>query len=94
MINAQEAVGREGTVVVETVAREGAVDLIVRDTGCGMSAEFIREELFRPFRSTKSNGLGVGMFQSRMIVEAHGGTIDVESEQGAGATFRITLPSM
>ena len=48
--------------------------------------------LFRPFQTTKKNGLGIGMFQSKMIVEAHGGRIEVESELGKGTTFRVFLP--
>ena len=48
--------------------------------------------MFRPFQSTKKKGLGIGMFQSRMIVEAHGGNIRVESETGKGSTFRVSLP--
>jgi signal transduction histidine kinase len=64
----------------------------VTDNGCGMSQEFISRSLFRPFQTTKKNGLGIGMFQSKMIVEAHQGKIEVESEPGHGATFRIYLP--
>ena len=67
--------------------------LSVADNGCGMSAAFVRDSLFRPFQSTKKKGLGIGMFQSRMIVEAHGGSIQVESEAGKGTTFRVSLPA-
>jgi signal transduction histidine kinase len=48
--------------------------------------------LFRPFQTTKKNGLGIGLFQSKMIVEAHQGSIQVESRPGQGTTFRILLP--
>jgi signal transduction histidine kinase len=58
-----------------------------------MSDAFVRESLFRPFQSTKKNGLGIGMFQSRAIVEAHGGSIEVESEAGRGTTLRVSLPA-
>jgi signal transduction histidine kinase len=57
-----------------------------------MSDVFVKESLFRPFQSTKKRGLGIGMFQSRMIVEAHGGNIRVETEAGKGSTFRVSLP--
>jgi len=66
--------------------------LAVRDTGCGMSREFVEQSLFQPFRTTKRRGLGIGLFQSKMIVEAHEGRIEVESEEGKGSTFRVLLP--
>ena len=57
-----------------------------------MSAEFVSRSLFRPFQTTKKNGLGIGMFQSKMIVDAHGGRIEVSSEPGQGSTFQVFLP--
>ena len=57
-----------------------------------MSPGFVRDSLFRPFQSTKKKGLGIGMYQCRMIVEAHGGSIRVESEAGTGTTFRVSFP--
>jgi signal transduction histidine kinase len=57
-----------------------------------MSPAFLKGSLFRPFQTTKKKGLGIGMFQSKMIVEAHRGKIRVESEPGAGTTFRVMLP--
>jgi hypothetical protein len=57
-----------------------------------MAPEFISRSLFRPFQTTKKNGLGIGLFQSKMIVEAHQGSIQVESRPGQGTTFRILLP--
>ena len=63
------------------------------DTGRGMSEEFIRTALFRPFATTKSSGLGVGLAQCKSIVEAHGGTISVESRPGSGTTFAVRLPA-
>ena len=59
-----------------------------------MSPGFVRDSLFRPFQSTKKKGLGIGMFQSRMIVEQHGGSIQVESEAGKGTTVRVSLPAL
>ena len=66
--------------------------LSVEDNGCGMSEAFVKESLFRPFQSTKKRGLGIGLFQSRAIVHAHGGGMDVESEPGRGTTFLVSLP--
>ncbi len=57
-----------------------------------MTAEFVAEKLFHPFQTTKPKGMGIGLFQSRMIVEAHSGRIEVESEVGVGSTFRVLLP--
>ena len=52
----------------------------------------MRNHLFRPFQTTKPQGLGIGMFQSRMIVEAHGGRIQVTSKVGEGTTFQLQFP--
>ena len=69
------------------------VVLSVADNGWGMSPVFVKESLFRPFQSTKSKGLGIGLFQARAIVEAHGGTVRVESEPGKGTTFQVSFPA-
>jgi signal transduction histidine kinase len=92
VLNAIEAMPGGGKVRLAT-ARSGAmVVLSVTDDGCGMSAEFVNRSLFRPFQTTKKTGLGIGMFQSRMIVEAHGGKITVASSPGSGTTFQVFLP--
>jgi signal transduction histidine kinase len=57
-----------------------------------MSQVFVKESLFRPFHSTKRRGLGIGLFQSRAIVQADGGGMDVESELGKGTTFLVSFP--
>jgi hypothetical protein len=57
-----------------------------------MAESFVREELFKPFKTTKKKGLGIGLYQCRQIVEAHGGRIEVTSEQGIGSTFTVRLP--
>ncbi len=92
IFNAREAVSQTGQVQIQTSQRNGWVILAVSDDGCGMSQEFVSRSLFRAFQTTKKNGLGIGMFQSKMIVEAHQGRIEVESEPGKGATFRVWLP--
>jgi hypothetical protein len=92
MLNATEAVPADGHVRIETRKEANWVVLTVTDNGCGMKSEFLRHGLFRPFQTTKKNGLGIGMFQSKMIVEAHGGRIAVASEQGNGTTFQVFLP--
>ena len=92
IFNAREAVTREGEVRIKTFAQNGWAVMAVSDNGCGMSREFLDRQLFRAFQTTKKTGLGIGMFQSKMIVEAHKGRIEVESEPGKGSTFRVLLP--
>ncbi len=96
VLNANEAVGdkgNEGEVLVRTSRESGWVLLSVADNGCGMSPEFVAKSLFRPFQTTKKQGLGIGLFHTKTIVEAHGGRIEVESAEGEGTTFRVFLPS-
>jgi signal transduction histidine kinase len=57
-----------------------------------MSSEFIRMRLFRPFATTKAKGLGLGLYQCRSIVRAHGGELAVSSREGEGSEFRMVLP--
>jgi len=92
IFNAREAVARPGQVHIQTSQQNGWVVFSVTDNGCGMSREFMERSLFRAFQTTKKTGLGIGMFQSKMIVEAHKGRIEVESETGKGTTFRVLLP--
>jgi putative PEP-CTERM system histidine kinase len=92
LLNARDAVGMNGRITIATTRRGEWVALSVSDNGCGMTEQFIKHSLFRPFRSTKKKGLGIGMFQSKTIVEAHHGKIHVESELGIGTTFRVMLP--
>ena len=92
VLNANEAISEGGEVRVATIQQDGFVVFSVTDTGCGMSPEFVEKSLFRPFQTTKKKGMGIGLYHSKMIVEAHGGKIEVESEEGRGTTFRVLLP--
>lgn len=92
VLNARDASAPGGWIRVRTELTGSSVVLSVADNGCGMSEEFVRESLFRPFQTTKKRGLGIGMYQARMIVEAHGGMIRVESAVGHGSTFWVSLP--
>ncbi|MBI4605070.1 MAG: PEP-CTERM system histidine kinase PrsK [Planctomycetes bacterium] len=92
ILNASEAIGPEGSVTVRTVCRDGEVSLSVSDDGKGIPREFLEKELFLPFRTTKASGLGIGLYQSKRIMEAHGGTIRVESQEGKGTTVTVTFP--
>ena len=92
VLNARDALAGGGTIQVRTQNEGHRVHLSVADNGCGMTEAFVRESLFRPFRTTKKKGLGIGLFQCRAIVHAHGGGIRVESEVGKGTTFLVSLP--
>lgn len=93
VINAREAMENGGSITVKTGQGSGKLVLTVADEGSGMSPEFIRNQLFRPFHSTKTKGLGIGMFQCKSIVEAHQGSIAVESAPGQGTRFTIQFPT-
>ena len=90
--NALDATAEEGFVRV-TVGREGGMAAIeIRDNGKGMSAEFLRDQLFRPFTSTKQSGMGIGAYESRQYVQELGGEVRVQSTEGQGTVFMVTLP--
>lgn len=90
-LNASGIPGEGGQITVATRCRDKWAEISVRDNGCGMSREFIEKSLFRPFQTTKKQGMGIGLYHCKTIVEAHGGRIEVESEEGKGTTFRILL---
>jgi putative PEP-CTERM system histidine kinase len=92
ILNASDATKGRGIIEVETGAGNGTCYIIVKDDGCGMEKEFIDNQLFRPFRTTKKKGLGIGLYQCRQIVAAHGGRIEVESSPGKGSIFTVYLP--
>lgn len=95
IVNALEAMGAQRGLLSISAGREseGWVFMSVADTGPGMTEEFVRTRLFRPFATTKRTGIGLGLYTCREVVEAHGGRLEVESEQGAGTRFRVVLPS-
>ena len=90
--NAIEATPKDGSVRI-VLARAGeAVQIEIADTGEGMSEEFIRERLFKPFESTKSAGMGIGVFESREYINELGGRLEVSSRPSFGTTFKVILP--
>lgn len=93
ILNAVEASPAGAEIRIGTQRNADGAVLSVADQGCGMSPEFLHRSLFRPFQTTKKTGLGIGMFQSKMIVEAHRGRIAVSSEPGKGTTFQVFLPA-
>jgi len=93
--NAQDATDADGEIEVAAETAKGTIRILIRDSGSGMSPEFIRERLFRPFDSTKgSQSMGIGTYQARDYVRALGGQMEVASAPGCGTTFTIHLPAM
>ena len=91
--NAQDATPADGTLTVTVVAEAGSAVIRVSDSGVGMTQEFIRGRLFRPFDTTKgAKGMGIGAFQVREFILASGGEIEVTSVPGKGTAFVIRLP--
>ncbi|WP_235535237.1 XrtA/PEP-CTERM system histidine kinase PrsK [Sphingomonas sp. Leaf339] len=91
--NAVEAspAGEAVTIAVRRDERGGlAIEVI--DTGCGMAPGFVRDQLFRPFASSKPDGFGIGAYEARQLVRAMGGEMDVDSREDEGTRFRIRLP--
>jgi signal transduction histidine kinase len=91
LLNAVQAMAGQGTLSLGTLFDEREVRVTIADSGPGI-ASAIREKIFNPFFTTKSNGTGLGLSVSYGIVQAHGGSIDISSAAGQGATFRVRLP--
>ena len=90
--NALDATPASGKVWVKLKQSAGSAVVEVGDTGAGMTAEFIRTRLFRPFNSTKSSGMGIGTYESFQYLKELGGSIDVKSEVGQGTVITMHLP--
>jgi signal transduction histidine kinase len=91
LINAQQAIEKNGQIMIRT-SRDGAtVRVEITDTGPGMPPETL-QQLFRPYYSTKESGTGLGLATTRRIIEKHNGTIEVHSEAGHGTSVIIRLP--
>ncbi len=93
IINAIEAMPNGGNLKLTTRATAEQSVISVADTGNGMAPDYVRDKLFHPFATTKKKGIGLGLYSCREIVERHGGTIEVESQEGVGTTFRLLLPT-
>ncbi len=98
VINAMEAMPEGGVLSIETddVHEPGSggrwAVIRVRDTGIGMTPTFLRHRLFQAFATTKKKGWGLGLYQCRSIVEAHGGSLKAKSQPGLGTEFQLSLP--
>ena len=91
VLNAIDATGKGGQVVIAAYEAEGQLVATVSDDGHGIDPKQ-RERLFRPYFTTKKHGTGLGLFVTRKLVEAHGGTVECESTPGEGTTFRLVFP--
>ncbi len=92
-INAVEAMPGGGSLDIELLCPNNKVEINIRDTGCGIT-EDIKQKIFLPFYSTKENGIGFGLALVQKIIISHSGSIEVDSREGQGATFRIILPAV
>lgn len=90
--NAIDASGPQAPVFLRVIGEPDHGAIEVFDSGTGMSAEFVRTGLFKPFVSTKPGGFGIGAYEARELVRAMGGSIEVESREGVGSRFTIRLP--
>ena len=90
--NALDATPASGRVWLRTARHSGQVKVEVGDSGAGMTEEFVRTRLFRPFNTTKHNGMGIGTYESFQYIRELGGQIDVASRPGDGTTITVLLP--
>ncbi len=90
--NAAEATPSNGTIEVRVRSEHHSAIIEVEDSGIGMSEDFIRTRLFKPFESTKKNGMGIGIYESREYIRELGGQLDVHSRETEGTRFSIALP--
>ncbi len=92
-LNACEAMPNGGTLMLATSATDGRIVIEVTDTGCGIKKEHL-DKVLEPFFTTKpvGKGTGLGLSVSYGIVQQHGGTLEIDSQEGKGTTFKVALP--
>ena len=91
VLNAQQAIGQNGYISITIKELGSVVRVTVEDTGNGIPSHML-ETLFRPSQSWRASGLGIGLYQSKQIIEAHDGTVQVRSKKGKGTQVRIEFP--
>jgi len=92
LMNAYDATGNDGQISVSTRLWDNWLEISVSDSGCGISRDFMEKNLFHPFQTTKKQGMGIGLYHCKTIIDAHGGQLTVKSEEGKGSMFTIMLP--
>ncbi len=95
LLNAYEAIETRGhvSVIAQRGPKKGQICMVIEDTGPGIPQDYLERSLFRPFRTTKARGLGLGLYHAKVIVEAHGGSIQVTNRgDKEGTRVTITLP--
>jgi putative PEP-CTERM system histidine kinase len=90
--NALDATAGGGTVSVHLRREPKLAAVEIRDTGVGMSPEFVRDRLFKPFETSKTSGMGIGVYESLQYVSALGGQLLIDSKPNAGTRVRVLLP--
>ncbi|PKI15761.1 XrtA/PEP-CTERM system histidine kinase PrsK [Colwellia sp. 12G3] len=91
--NAQEATNDNGWVKIIAEMRDHKLHISIVDNGCGMSADFIANRLFKPFDTTKGNaGMGIGVYEAKQFIEGIEGTMQVTSSENEGSHFKIVIP--
>jgi len=90
--NAIDASTNDQPITINARRRDLSVAIEVCDQGTGMSAEFVRSQLFKPFSSSKQGGFGIGAYEARELARAMNGRLEVESTEGVGSRFTLLLP--
>jgi signal transduction histidine kinase len=90
-VNAVQSIENGGNITVNVEEQKDRYAVEIEDTGCGISRENL-SKIFNPFFSTKETGTGLGVSIVRNIIEGHGGTIRIDSEEGKGTKVKIELP--
>jgi putative PEP-CTERM system histidine kinase len=90
--NALDATATRGTVAVRLQRDDARAIIEVKDSGIGMSPEFVRERLFKPFETTKTAGMGIGVYESSQYISGLGGQMQIDSTPGVGTRVRVSLP--
>jgi len=95
LLNAIQSLPKgEGAVeVTVSETHQGRITAAIKDTGCGIPSDRLKS-LFRPFQTTKKQGMGIGLCHTRSIIEVHGGHIRIESEVNTGTTVEVELPAV